>query len=383
MDEKERFARRIASLEDRLREIPGIILKNRIAMITLGDSIDAGNTVLDPEALSVVKEMEARNKDRLRRYFYLLAKSFECRLLEPYREDGVQVYDPVAVLDEIQEILIASQSGGTDDTESDQHHVLSATGFGSLRSVLEEELALLSERIIETYEEGGIEQTAPYRTSLRESDLECINKPDTPAVLNLHKMGVYSAGEESHRISGFEVTDVYFALTIGGERVELDDERLENLSSATIDLSFVHSGLTRLSRKGQTYPFNHCRNGDPRKNPIRWTAKVNLLSKEVIMVTPSVASESLLGILLNRSNSGGEDEEEKKLNVLNFSRPGANADIFVSALNLNPNFSGGLPPAGIGVEFTRIGIEVKLDFFTSSAERLVDVRIIDPTGAPL
>jgi hypothetical protein len=69
--------------------------------------------------------------------------------------------------------------------------------------------------------------------------------------------------------------------------------------------------------------------------------------------------------------------------VLNFSRPGANADIFVSALNLNPNFSGGLPPAGIGVEFTRIGIEVKLDFFTSSAERLVDVRIIDPTGAPL
>lgn len=61
MDEKERFARRIASLEYRLREIPGIILKNRIAMITLGDAIDEGNIVLDPQALSVVKEMEARN----------------------------------------------------------------------------------------------------------------------------------------------------------------------------------------------------------------------------------------------------------------------------------------------------------------------------------
>ena len=374
MDEKERFARRIASLEDRLREIPGIILKNRIAMITLGDSIDDGNTVLDPQALSVVKEMEARNKDRLRRYFYLLAKSFEYRLLEPYREEGVQVYDPVKVLDKVKEILIASQEGGTGDTESNNHHVLSADGFQSLKSVLEEELALLSERIIETYENGEVEQTAPYRMTLRENELECINKPDTPAVLNLHKRGVYSAGEEAHRIAGFKVTDVEFALTLGGERVELTDDRLDNLSSATIDLNFVHSGLTRLSRKGETYFFNHFRNGDPQDNPIKWTAKVNLLTGDVIMVTPSVASDSLLRTLLGTAN---------QLDILNFSRPGANADIFVTARNLNPTFSGGLPPAGLGVEFTKIGIEAQLDFYSSTAQRLVDVRIIDPTGAPL
>lgn len=374
MDEKERFARRIASLEDRLREIPGIILKNRIAMITLGDSLDAGNSVLDPQALSVVKEMEARNKDRLRRYFYLLAKSFEYRLLEPYREQGVQVYDPVRVLDKIKEILMASQMDGSADTQGNQHHVLSADGFESLRSVLEEELALLSQRIIARYEDGEVEQTAPFPTSLLESELECINKPDRAAVLNLHKRGVYSAGEEAHRIADLRVTKVDFALTIGGERVAMDDPRLENLSSAAIDLSFVHSGLTRLSRKGQTYFFNHFRNGDPRQNPIRWTAKVNLLTGNVIMVRPSVASDSLLRTLLGTTN---------QLDILNFSRPGANADIFVSARNLNPTFSGGLPPAGLGVEFTRIDIETQLDYYVATAERLVDVRVIDPAGAAL
>jgi len=153
-------------------------------------------------------------------------------------------------------------------------------------------------------------------------ELECINKPDTPAVLNLHKRGVYPAGEESHRIEGFKVTDVELALTIGGGRVELGDERLQNLSSASIDLVFIHSGLTRLSRKGQTYSFNHFRDGDPDKNPIRWTAKVDLLTKEVVMVTPSEASESLLRTLLGTGN---------ELNILNFSRPGANADIFITA----------------------------------------------------
>lgn len=375
MDQKERFARRVASLEDRLREIPGIILKNRIAIITLGDSIDAGNTVLDPQALSVVKEMEARNKDRLRRYFYLLAKSFEYRLLEPYREEGVQVYDPVQVLDKIKEILIASQSGDSSDTVGDSHHVLSPAGFESLRSVLEEELALLSERIIEGYESGeNREQTAPFNTRLLESELECLNKPGTSAILNLHKRGVYSAGEEAHRIADLRVTNVDFALTLGGERVALDDPRLENLTSGTIDLSFVHSGLSRLNRKGQTYSFNHFRNGDPDQNPIHWTAKVNLLTGDVIMVRPSLASESLLRTLLGTEN---------QLDILNFSRPGANADIFVNSINLNPGFTGGLPPAGLGVEFTRIDIEAQLDYYFATAERLVDVRVIDPTGAAL
>jgi hypothetical protein len=374
MDEKERYSRRIAALENRLREIPGIILKNRIAMISIGDAIDANNTVLDPQALSVVKEAEARGKDRLRRYFYLLAKSFEYRLLKPYREEGVQVYDPVKVFEKIEQILIAAGTGGNADTEVGQPHLLSAAGFQSLSAVFEEELALLSDRIVAAFEEGEVEQTFPYTTFLLESDLEGLNQTGGHSVLNLHRQGVYPAGEEAHRISGLAVTGVSYVLTIGGEPVAADDPRLDNLATASVDLVFVHSGISKLSRKGQTYSFNHFRNGDPAKNPIRWTAKANLLTGGVTMVVPSVAAESLLQTLL-----GGDGD----LNMLNFSRPAANADIAVRAENLNLSFVGGLPAGGIGVKFTRISLQTQLDYFNSSASKLVDVRIIDPSGTPL
>jgi hypothetical protein len=374
MDEKERFARRIASLEYRLREIPGIILKNRIAMITLGDAIDQGNVVLEPQALSVVKEMEARNKDRLRRYFYLLAKSFEYRLLEPYREEeNFQDYDPVKVLDKVKEILIASQSGESADTEGHEHHVLSATGFQTLRSVLEEELSLLSDRIITGYGSGDErEETFAYDALLREDELEELGESGSPMVLNLHKRRVYPAGEEAHRIAALRVTNSDFVMMIGDELVEADDPRLENLSSLTIDLLFEHSGLTRLSRKGQTYFFNHFRDGDPSKNPIRWTAKVNLFSGAVSMVRPSVASQSLLGTLLGTEN---------QLDVLNFSWPGANADIFLTTQNLNGG--SGILPDDFRVRFTRIDLVAQLDYYQTSADQLVDVRVTDPDGAAL
>ena len=303
-----------------------------------------------------------------------MAKSFEYRLLEPYREEeDFQDYDPVKVLDKVKEILIASQSGESADTEGDEHHVLSATGFQTLRSVLEEELSLLSDRIITGYESGDErEETFAYDALLREDELEELGESGSPVVLNLHKRRVYPVGEEAHRIADLRVTNSDFVMMIGDELVEADDPRLENLSSLTIDLLFEHSGLTRLSRKGQTYFFNHFRDGDPSKNPIRWTAKVNLFSGAVSMVRPSVASQSLLGTLLGTGN---------QLDVLNFSRPGANADIFLTTQNLNGG--NGILPDDFRVRFTRIDLVAQLDYYQTSTDQVVDVRVTDPDGAAL
>lgn len=303
-----------------------------------------------------------------------MAKSFEYRLLEPYREEeDFQDYDPVKVLDKVKEILIASQSGESADTEGDEHHVLSATGFQTLRSVLEEELSLLSDRIITGYESGDErEETFAYDALLREDELEELGESGSPVVLNLHKRRVYPVGEEAHRIADLRVTNSDFVMMIGDELVEADDPRLENLSSPTIDLLFEHSGLTRLSRKGQTYFFNHFRDGDPSKNPIRWTAKVNLFSGAVSMVRPSVASQSLLGTLLGTGN---------QLDVLNFSRPGANADIFLTTQNLNGG--NGILPDDFRVRFTRIDLVAQLDYYQTSTDQVVDVRVTDPDGAAL
>jgi predicted nuclease with TOPRIM domain len=334
MEQKELFLRRLNRLQNRLRELPGIVLQNRLAMQQLATSVDDLGAVLDPQALSVVQQAEQRARNRLRRHFYLLAKSFEYRLLEPYRAQSDQVYDPVQVFDKIVAILEAAQRGGSADTVSGQPHVLSAAGFDSLAAVFEEELSQLSDRIISRYESGLTESTFSYSLPLPAGLLPGLNDAEAESTLNLRELGFLAPNEEGHRIADLRVTNVLFTLLQEGEPV---DPAAAGLLSAVVDLEFVHSGLSRLTRDGRIYLFNHFRDADPARNPIKWTAKLNLLTGSVAMVRPSLASQSLLATLLG----GGQN-----LKVLNFSRPAAWAEVAVRVRNLNLTGSPApLPPA--------------------------------------
>jgi hypothetical protein len=309
------------------------VLKNRLAMQQLATTIEDRGEVLDPQALSVVKEAEARARDRLRKHFYMLAKSFEYRLVEPYRSQANQVYDPVDVFDEILVILQAAQSGGSPNTVPGQPHLLSPAGFDTLASVFEEELSKLSDRIIARYESGEIESTFTYPLTLSAATLlPGLNEPEGQAILNLYGLGFLPPNEEGHRMADLRVTNIVFDLTQGGVPI---DPASAGLLSAVVDIEFVHSGLSRLTRGGQTYLFNHFRDGDPSRNPIKWTAKLNLLTGAVGMVRPSLANQSLLATLLGQSG---------ELRVLNFSRPAAWADIYVRVRNLNVTRQPGIYP---------------------------------------
>ncbi len=372
MSQKELFMRRLTALQNRLRELPGIVLKNRLAMQQLAATVDDLGAVLDPQALSVVQEAEQRARNRLRHHFYLLAKSFEYRLLEPYRARADQVYDPVKVFDKIVAILEAAQNGGSADTVTGQPHVLSAAGYDSLAAVFEEELSKLSDRIINRYESGLTESTFTYSLPLPADLLPGLNKVGGESTLNLHDLGFLAPNEEGHRIADLRVTGVDFALLQDGQPV---DPGAAGLLSAVVDVEFVHSGLSRLTRDGRIYLFNHFRDADPARNPIKWTAKLNLLNGSVAMVRPSLASQSLLATLL-----GGA----QNLKLLNFSRPAAWADVTVRVRNLNLTRLPGSPPAGgFSVDIRRLDLEFDLDFYSRGSGREIDIRIVDANGQAL
>ncbi len=371
MAQKELYMRRLTSLQNRLRELPGIILKNRLAMQTLAANIDDVGAVLDPQALSVVQEAEQRARNRLRRHFYLLAKSFEYRLLEPYQSKADQVYDPVKVFDKIESIIETASNGGSTNTVEGQPFNLSADGYNTLSSVFEEELSKLSDRIINRYENGEVESTFTYSLPLPATLLPGLNEPDGQAVLNLHDLGFLPPSEEGQRIADLRVTNVVFDLTQNGVPI---DPASAGLLSAVVDIQFVHSGLSRLTHNGATYLFNHFRAGDPNLNPIKWTAKLNLLNGAVDMVRPSIASQSLLSTLLG---NGGQ------LKILNFSRPAAWADIYVRTRNLNITRLPGVPGGGFGVQIRKVELLLDLDFFGRAGGRELDVRVVGTNGLPL
>ncbi|MCC5806820.1 MAG: hypothetical protein JJU00_10890 [Opitutales bacterium] len=367
LQEKQLFAARIIALEERLLEIPSIIQKNRLAMLQIETSIDDGNGILDPQAFAVVEEASARAKDRLRRYFYQLAKSFEYRLLKPYRAEGDQAYDPVSVFEKIQDILEAAEAGGTPDVQAGQPHVLSATGFQSLAAVFEEELAKLVDRIVDEYESGaGVEQVSPnLQINLSGRQLEGLHS-DSGARLNLHRDLFLQPDNEAQRIADLRVKSVGFQLYRDGQPV---DPATLNLSNAVVDIRIQHSGRSLLRRNGQTYAFNHFRGNDPERSPITWTGTLNLLTGEINTVRPSLATESLLATILGTSGA---------LNFNNFSRPAAWADLRIRARNLN------LVPAGGGfligdfkVEVDEIQLEMDIDFFSKGVGREIDVRVLE------
>jgi hypothetical protein len=74
----------------------------------------------------------------------------------------------------------------------------------------------------------------------------------------------------------------------------------------------------------------------------------------------------------------------QNLQLLNFSRPAAWADVAVRVRNLNLTRLPGSPPAGgFSVEIRRLDLALDLDFYSRATGREIDLRIVDTDGQPL
>lgn len=352
-------------------------MKNALAGERLNNSAFELGGVLDPQALSVVNDNARRAKDRLRKHFYLLAKSFEYRTLEPYLETGQQAYDPIDVFEKIEKILLAASEGtGSDDeknaTNADRPYVLNADGFTTLRSVFQGELDRLADRIITRYQTRGTELESKVTGEAFSADsLAGLNGTDRKAIINLSELGNFSVNRESQRIAAINLEDIAFTVTSDGTPVA---NPADTLQSATVDIQIVHSGISRLVRDGQTYLFNHFRNGDPDDNPIKWVFSLDLLNGQITPHPQSFADQSLLATLLGQA--GG-------LSIQRFSRPAARADLAVCVTDLRVQRRPGSPASTIGIDFGGMTLGYTLDYFEPSGTPDIEVIVQDENGLPL
>ena len=363
-EQKLAFSSNLSALKNRTDEIRTVVAKNLLAIHSVQKAIDENNQTLDPEALNFIKEIEQRSKNRLRKYLYWLAKSYEYRLLEPYD----QYLDLVGLFDKIRDLAEVGKKPDSDEVDPDQfeQHELTEDNFQVLKRIFSESLAELTQTIFERINNNGPELTFTKNESpaeekpsfgLTELQLKELNETGS-FVLNLVEDNVFGPDIEGVRI---------VSLNVKSMKTHFEGADPELLASASLDLKFTHSGLSKLMRDGETYLFNHYRSDDV--NPIVWRSLYNAFAPDAKILTtqPTAASNSLLATLLAMNGDANE-------RLLKYSRPSAWADIHVKS-QFNPVWHEGVVPSPIKLVIDEVTLEVDYDFFNKPDNRS-DIEIV-------
>ncbi|MCP4105964.1 MAG: hypothetical protein GY749_10570 [Desulfobacteraceae bacterium] len=288
--QKEQFALDLDKAIQEVTTLSNGIIHNSLAIDGLNHDISEGNAAIDQRAVMYLREMERRAKHRLLKYHYYMKKAYEYRLLEPYPgELNLELL--------FEKFKTLAGAGGGELTPDE---------FDALKALYEEQLSTVTDIILEKYISNPPELSAPVRFELTQDKLDKLNAGET-TVINLVDMGLFQPFEENIRIVEFKVYDI--------------EAELKTRSYAYLDLYMEHSGISKLSRKGENYLFRHYNRNT--ENPIVWGARYDYKYNIIDPIEPSLASESLLRHLLG--DRGTTD------NLIIYSRPAAWADILITS----------------------------------------------------
>jgi predicted nuclease with TOPRIM domain len=378
--EKQAFTARLITIQNEIRELPGLIMKNALAAQQINNSASQLGGVLDPQALSVIEEIERRAKDRLRRQFYLLAKAYEYRLVENYLSVGGQAFDAVAVFLKIVAIIEAAEGNAVnpaddeiDATEPATPHIINPAGFDTLKEVFRNQLQVVADRIIDDYPRLGREfsRETPTTLNFNEDQLALLNGDFRKVTVNFQKEGLLGINREMHRIRDLSLSDVQFSLTLDGQPTTAEAAGLA--PDSFLEIQVLHTGRSVLKKDGRSYVFNHYVNQSTEQNPIKWVFELDLLNGTISPNPPSFASESLLTSLLR---------EDGSLDIQRFSRPGANADLAICVLSVSPQWVGA-PQGNLGVQIEGLSLEAGIDYFETGGLPETEILVQDENGNPL
>ncbi|MCL2328355.1 MAG: InlB B-repeat-containing protein [Bacteroidetes bacterium] len=249
------------------------------------------NSQRDLRAMQYIDDMERRAKDRLLKYHYYMAKSYEYRLLKPYEAE-----------------LDLSKMFERFKTITSTNGTLTPANFNSLKALYEEQISAVTSKILDEYNSNRPELTAPIRFSLTKEDLAALNS-DRDVILNIFERGMIPPNHENVRIVNFKVYDMKTHI-----------EGNQNLSFANSNLLLEHSGISKLRKDGYIYYFNHINSLNT--SPITWSATHDAIRKTTDKHEPSFASTSLLYSLLDKLGQTN--------NIMIYSRPAAWADIRIT-----------------------------------------------------
>jgi hypothetical protein len=273
--EKEVFNRQLTAAIQKVSTLANGITNNLLAIDGMNRDTSHLNRVLDPRATMYVKDMERRALERLRKYHYYLARSYEYRLLAPSPMD-LNVGNMFAAMQ-----TIVSEDGQ-----------LSPTDFDALKTVYEAQLWDLTDRIYQDYQNNAsLEATAPVRLELTPAQIADLNN-GKEVIINLKDAARLQYNEENARI----VDLIIKTMDYHDEGATWEDY---------FDLEIEHSGVSTLQKNGQIHRFVHYKDVTQESNPINWNVRCYIDSVEP--VDRSQASESMLYSLLEDSPGTGTD----------------------------------------------------------------------------
>jgi hypothetical protein len=325
LERKMDFAQKLAHALQLVAEIPNMITTNLLAIDSASSAVAKGKSILHDGRLTMhLNAMERRARERLLKYHYYLAKSYEYRLLRRYPGP----LDIDKIFEEMERLAQLNVQG-------DKPYQLSKEQFDSLKGIYQDVLSSIAGEIFDVYNENRPELSAPRRFSLSRDEIDRLNAGE-PVSLNLMDMGLFRLSEENVRIVDLEVERPEVSIEGGGER------RL-----AELDLRFEHSGISHLRQAGRVIRFCHSARGTA--NPIAWGARYDVVDKKIDPIKPSLASDSLLRSLLKSDTAG---------TIMLYSQPAVWANITVSReVNAEP---------GTAIQIKDLRLNVTYDFTRES-----------------
>ena len=337
LDRKMVFAQQLAEALQLVAEIPTAMTADLLAIDAAAGAVAKGRNVLRDGRLAMhLDAMERKAKERLLKYHYYLARSYEYRLLRRYPGQ----LDLEGIFNEMERLAELNVQG-------DKPYELTREQFESLKGVYRGTLASIAEEILDTYVEDPPELSAPRRFSLSGDEIARLNAGKT-VTINPMELGLFRLVEENVRIADLTV-----------ERLEVTVEGSGERRLAELDLRFEHPGIFQLRQGGRTIRFHHPVRGTAAA--IAWGARRDAYDKRIDPIRPSPAADSLLRSLLKSDTAG---------NMMLYAQPSAWGDIVVRReVNTEPG--------------TRLRIEeVRLNLTYNFSRESPGVRTVHVKAAP-
>jgi hypothetical protein len=244
----------------------------------LNDELSMTVLDLDPTTQSYLEEMKRRANDRLLKYHYYFAKAYEYRTLQRYPHNLRQ--------DVNFDRLLKIASTDTDSLDTTTHDFkLSPGEFDRLKTAYEAPLSDAVQNILEAYNNRNPQRSDRFRYPLSDSELKTLN--ETGAVtIDLQQAGMIRGNEENQRIVSITAADLL--TDVAGN---------ENISNATLKVTYEHPPISLIPYQDAVYVFRH-------PDSFTWGTTRDVINKENSEVQISSGDTSLLSTILNTLQNG-------------------------------------------------------------------------------
>lgn len=311
-------AQLVASIESTtaaLEQAATAISQHWLEISELLPALDHNQEVqLSQRSALALGDMRTKAYQRLKKYQYLLARSYEYRMLRKYPGDLSLNH----LFDEVLVMIRDTSSTGT----------LTAAQYDALFALYREDISRIVEDVVDAYSNGTrryLETSVGYELSAAE--LDQLNNGQ-PVSFDFWERGAFRDTDEDVRIVKLEVDD-------------LQADQTGSAPFAFFDVETSHEGTSRIWRDGAVRVFKHYNNNT--QTPLRWATRWE--HGTVTQHMPSTSSQSLLLSLLPNTSA----------DIQLFSRPSAWARLDMQMLQ-----------HGDGVSFHLRKAHVKLTYdFTS------------------